>query len=809
MSKKIFINKQIAGFTLIEIITTIVILSVIAILGFTYANNYKLTQFNVKRTADIETLEGASKSYFEVNKNYPQPAWNKKYYDNNWAYEHSDPNAYWVSWFATSEIFWKQFLATTPMDPQTKNFYSYAKTLSSEPAYQFATILDNKWVYYAYVKWNYPGEVLGWLIKEHNWPNFVLNWSSKYLPYNPSEVKLSWKITAYSWSVSVNWSESNVDKDLMESDTVKVLAWWEAEIHLSDWSDLKLWNPTEDSEIIMKNLSYKQDDNLLTKVTIKLSLWEIWVKAPQLENGSDMSVETDNAAASVRGTIFWVTNDWAGNGSIWVVEWKIQIQSIINNKLENTISGNWIFTSWSWELHKSWSWEFFIQVDAWDEPVILNYLDSWDSSPIEIPATNSTWTISTEKKNGIKTPEVKINNAHYPKLKKLSKSSTWTINLSLENRWGNWMEIYGNRIFSNQFISSGSGEISFNSQQYGNAKYIWIRFCSIPNDYCSVTPTSTDMSQIIEKSDWSLDSDLPPINYYAPANVHNCTKQVPICSIWKRIDLANWELSFVDNITSSGTVTDTWSTGIAWDCVSPKVMVWWVGVTCFSSWLIAYAPYNLSWDINFYTSSWMVINKTYWSTVVWMNCTGYTWWNCTESNYTYRWANSPSQTDKNNSFAAYADWTKWIYLNAPVWDDWIKYSVPSSVLNNNFWVEISVRWKSLKRTSTNYLWWFWDNRLVLSSWKLKLAYKTWSLVVSKEIPFNSSSLGDNEFYSIRADFTSWWIKVFLDWTLKYQNADILHSPYLTDIYVWTSNAASSSNAPWDDIIDYVKMYNLN
>jgi hypothetical protein len=39
-------------------------------------------------------------------------------------------------------------------------------------------------------------------------------------------------------------------------------------------------------------------------------------------------------------------------------------------------------------------------------------------------------------------PKVKINNARFPNVKKLSKSSTWSINLSLENEWGNWMEVY-------------------------------------------------------------------------------------------------------------------------------------------------------------------------------------------------------------------------------------------------------------------------------------------------------------------------------------------------------------------------------
>jgi prepilin-type N-terminal cleavage/methylation domain-containing protein len=91
-------HTQKKAFTLVELITTLAIVAVISIIWFTYTSNYKLTQYNVRRTADVANLQTSIKSFYEVKKTYPTPAWNKQYYTDKWVYNHSGTWAYWVSW---------------------------------------------------------------------------------------------------------------------------------------------------------------------------------------------------------------------------------------------------------------------------------------------------------------------------------------------------------------------------------------------------------------------------------------------------------------------------------------------------------------------------------------------------------------------------------------------------------------------------------------------------------------------------------------------------------------------------------------
>ncbi|HBA44763.1 TPA: hypothetical protein DEG21_04605 [Patescibacteria group bacterium] len=71
-------------------------------------------------------------------------------------------------------------------------------------------------------------------------------------------------------------------------------------INLSDGTELRLGSASGESILDFSDLEYTDDSNLFTKVMINLSLGEIWVKAPQLEDNSSFELKNKFLAATVR-----------------------------------------------------------------------------------------------------------------------------------------------------------------------------------------------------------------------------------------------------------------------------------------------------------------------------------------------------------------------------------------------------------------------------------------------------------------------------------------------------------------------------
>jgi hypothetical protein len=51
-------------------------------------------------------------------------------------------------------------------------------------------------------------------------------------------------------------------------------------------------------------MRYIEENNLFTSIKIALNMGSLWSKATKLADKSDFQVETPNAVAAVRGTIF-------------------------------------------------------------------------------------------------------------------------------------------------------------------------------------------------------------------------------------------------------------------------------------------------------------------------------------------------------------------------------------------------------------------------------------------------------------------------------------------------------------------------
>jgi prepilin-type N-terminal cleavage/methylation domain-containing protein len=73
--------RRISGFSLVELIVVITLISILTVIGVTYGNNYKLTQYNVRRMDDIKTLTNAMESYIQAKKSLPEVVANAQFYD--------------------------------------------------------------------------------------------------------------------------------------------------------------------------------------------------------------------------------------------------------------------------------------------------------------------------------------------------------------------------------------------------------------------------------------------------------------------------------------------------------------------------------------------------------------------------------------------------------------------------------------------------------------------------------------------------------------------------------------------------------
>lgn len=65
-----------------ELLVSISIIAVLAIAGYTSMNHYKLSSYNSRRIADIDTLGKSIDTYLQSNKRLPDPTANIVYYDD-------------------------------------------------------------------------------------------------------------------------------------------------------------------------------------------------------------------------------------------------------------------------------------------------------------------------------------------------------------------------------------------------------------------------------------------------------------------------------------------------------------------------------------------------------------------------------------------------------------------------------------------------------------------------------------------------------------------------------------------------------
>jgi len=377
-SKKIFTQStrilKNDWFSLVEIIVVIALISILTVIGITYGNNYKLSQYNVRRIDDIKTLTSAMESYTLAKKTMPESLWNTRFYNTVWNYVHDANGAFWASSFVTPDTFPREYLNTFPLDPQTNHYYAYGRRYDNVIGYEFATILNDGWEYSTYLRGNYDGSVLASLIKEAQWPNFVDDGTVKYLPYNPEELKLTGRIYFMSGSVQIDtgnsiWKDIDIKNPIWQWDKIKVVQWWNTTIYLSDGSEMEVGSKASDTIIDFNTLKYKDDNNLSSQVESVLTLWEVWVRAPKYYKSSDFSIQSDGQVATVRGTVFWTKNDGHGNRNFQLANGKLLIQNKKNTQLPSIPTGS----GYTYDMTLSGA---YMEVAPWEAG--LNLEMSWN-----------------------------------------------------------------------------------------------------------------------------------------------------------------------------------------------------------------------------------------------------------------------------------------------------------------------------------------------------------------------------------------------------------------------------------------------
>jgi hypothetical protein len=280
---------------------------------------------------------------------------------------------------------------------------------------------------------------------------------------------------------------------------------------------------------------------------------------------------------------------------------------------------------------------------------------------------------------------------------------------------------------------------------------------------------------------------------------------ISIAETWAIVtDIATWA-------TTPPVLTPPWCGG------SALVMVSWVGQTCFSDWLIAYAPYNTFNDYTMYTA-WLPVSFTKANLNHASNeCTS-------EGGFKNLWGSICTKLWAASNFYSINGSHTWISLDNVSVADYLKYTLPQNLIDSSFSIEMSVRGAALKRSTrwTVYsLFQIWNIYLNLSSsndWTLSLWYISWDNsrnVKSISNIHENPTIDNDNFYKVRASFnwTDWNLNIFneqWDNILTWRSSDISWiNPVSSELYVWGSVYWISYSNQWNDVIDYIKIYNLN
>ena len=300
------------GFSLIELIiaiTVIVILTVAAYIGIQKAQN--LMKGN-RMTNDLVAIESALNQYYhDHDKTFPLPDFsaslnmNMLCFNAEAAFSECEDAAFYQG-LIDNNLLTKRYLPEIPFDPWSGTNYAYGVSADGKYFMIAGTLQNTDGTYSAYAISNlYKGYHLPSLIRAYDSQNFVMH-KGDYLPYSTNPLKLSAQIVNPIGLVTVTHGvmTKSIDDTLYPGDIIETAAGATADIFFSDGSVSRLGENSRLEISEGSSAAKNSDDNIVTKIKLKLLNGKIWNKVVRLANESEFNVETTTAIAGVRGTEF-------------------------------------------------------------------------------------------------------------------------------------------------------------------------------------------------------------------------------------------------------------------------------------------------------------------------------------------------------------------------------------------------------------------------------------------------------------------------------------------------------------------------
>ena len=351
---------QKSWFSFVEIIIAIVLWTFLVAIWWTQFSQSSDKSKSAKSLANVETINTGMQYYLTEQETLPMPKGNLSYFDKNSDYSHwwDSPETYWVYGLITEGVLpSNRYLFVVPKDPWTGQFYAYGKTKNPINkksivldktlglSFEVAGVVKKDNIVKSRVTWNHTHEWWPWnYIRSYNSPYFVSDDSTDFFPFNPDELVVTGTIWAYTWGVTINWNPvSEENNTLYEWGRLKTDSNSEATIYFSDGSRSLL---QENSEFILVQADFQEDNNWITKIKLALTAWSIWTSATHLDEESEFGVSTPEAVAGVRWTIFWVKKFW-NRTSVIVKIWDVDVKRDDDGSLiENLLVNRWESPKW-------------------------------------------------------------------------------------------------------------------------------------------------------------------------------------------------------------------------------------------------------------------------------------------------------------------------------------------------------------------------------------------------------------------------------------------------------------------------------
>lgn len=302
------------GFTLVELLVVITLLAVLSAAAYWGIQRSMTGNMNGKVEADLLAIQTALNRYKEDQGHYPNfedlalsEDKNVLCFDEAMAYTHDCEKAAFLQTQVDNKLLTKRYLREVPIDPRTNSRYSYGVTAEGE-FFQVAGVQEmeeESWM--AKVVGNVQeGSPFPSLIRAYDGPDFVVH-DGPFLPYSPNPNEVSASLYALKGNVTVNGGKAIEGQRMLGGDKINAGANASVVLYVSDGSITYL---DSNSELELKKTSEvteNTDDNIATKVKMKLLQGSVWNKVVRLSEGSEFNIETTSAIAGVRGTEFGMT----------------------------------------------------------------------------------------------------------------------------------------------------------------------------------------------------------------------------------------------------------------------------------------------------------------------------------------------------------------------------------------------------------------------------------------------------------------------------------------------------------------------